>query len=476
MTWFSSILRRFAMSRRSGVKGSKSYDQLEGGRTLLPSTGRAQDGRLNALLLACFLATFTFYFERTGFPIVFTHAAKGIGKGLNEATKGQVMSSFFWGYATSQIPASWVAHKRGGYYTLAGSFACWSTLCLLEPSVLTVTPLLLILRALIGVAQGFVIPSIHSLLAAAIGKGDKSKAVSFVTSGMYLGSSTCYTVMPSVVSAYGTGFSLVSLGGLGLAWFSLWILFKSWFCDSPSSADKAASGDVEMARREGDSASSAPATGGSRQKIPWELMLRSTAVWAIIVNNFVFHYAVYVIMSWLPTYVENVIKVQLTGLGYAKALPYLMMFAASNFGGIAGGYLTGTLRISVKWARTIINTFGLGMSAVTIFCMYQAETKAQGLLVVTSSLSFLGFARGGFAVNHMDIAPEYAGVIMGISNTAGTVAGIFGVAFTGYLLEVSGGASAILGWKLALGFASLLNIFGLTIFHFFSKGTKVFSS
>lgn len=41
------------------------------------------------------------------------------------------------------------------------------------------------------------------------------------------------------------------------------------------------------------------------------------------------------------------------------------------------------------------------------------------------SLSVLPFAalclscRGGFSVNHMDIAPKYAGVVMGISNTAG---------------------------------------------------------
>ena len=38
----------------------------------------------------CFAATFAFYFERTGFPIIFTSAAKKIGKGLDEATKGQV--------------------------------------------------------------------------------------------------------------------------------------------------------------------------------------------------------------------------------------------------------------------------------------------------------------------------------------------------------------------------------------------------
>jgi ACS family sodium-dependent inorganic phosphate cotransporter len=31
-------------------------------------------------------------------------------------------------------------------------------------------------------------------------------------------------------------------------------------------------------------------------------MLASPAVWAIVVNNFAFHYAFYVVMNWLPTY------------------------------------------------------------------------------------------------------------------------------------------------------------------------------
>ena len=387
------------------------------------------------------------------------------------------MSSFFWGYAMSQIPASWVAHNQGGYYTLAGAFAAWGSLCLLEKSVMGVTPLLMVCRVLIGVAQGFVIPSIHSLLAAAMQGKDKSKAVSFVTSGMYLGSSSCYIVMPSIVSSYGTGVSLAVLGGFGLSWLCAWLLLKDRLSltvpgKEDKTADKTAVVDLEKSVP-GEGSKAAEPKGP--QKIPWSRMMQSTAVWAIITNNFVFHYAVYVIMNWLPTYFESVIKVQLTGLGLAKSLPYLMMFGASNFGGIAGEYLIVTLNFSTKWARTILNTAGLGLSAVTIFCMYKAETKAQGLFIVTASLSLLGVSRGGFAVNHMDIAPEFAGVIMGISNTAGTIAGIVGVAFTGYLLETSGGASAIEGWKLALGFASLLNVFGLTVFHFYSKGTRVFT-
>ena len=53
--------------------------------------------------------------------------------------------------------------------------------------------------------------------------------------------------------------------------------------------------------------------------------------------------------------------------------------------------------------------------------MPMASGAAGGIAATTLTLGALGFARGGFSVNHMDIAPKYAGVVMGISNTAGAL-------------------------------------------------------
>ena len=50
--------------------------------------------------------------------------------------------------------------------------------------------------------------------------------------------------------------------------------------------------------------------GGSVRKgrtpaTPWRRLLGHPAVWAILVNNFTFHYAFYVVMNWLPTYFDK---------------------------------------------------------------------------------------------------------------------------------------------------------------------------
>lgn len=54
-----------------------------------------------------------------------------------------------------------------------------------------------------------------------------------------------------------------------------------------------------------------------------------------------------------------------------------------------------------------------------LLSMPLASGMLSGVLATTLTMGTLGFSRGGFSVNHMDIAPKYAGVLMGISNTAG---------------------------------------------------------
>ena len=46
-----------------------------------------------------------------------------------------------------------------------------------------------------------------------------------------------------------------------------------------------------------------------------------------------------------------------------------------------------------------------------------------------------GITMSGYNINHLDIAPKYAGVLMGISNTAGTIPGFAGPAIVGWLTE-----------------------------------------
>ena len=63
-----------------------------------------------------------------------------------------------------------------------------------------------------------------------------------------------------------------------------------------------------------------------------------------------------------------------------------------------------------------------------------------------------------------------------MSNTAGTISGVVGVAITGYFLAWNNEGVDPSGWYLALSLASGLCIGGSLVFIRFAKGTILFGS
>jgi len=356
------------------------------------------------------LATLTAYVERTGFSIAYTIMAKEAA--IGEATKGTVLSSFYWGYGLSQIPGGWAAHRFGGELTLTVSFVIWSLASIFTPGSASNTRAIITARVCVGMAQGFLIPSVHTVLSQWIPPTERARAVSLTTSGMYLGSAAAMQALPGVAARLGAPALLRIVGSMGFAWLILWrTTSKRMKACRLAQTLPAVDGDTSGGTKKGGG-------GGGGGKLvgvsptPWRLMASHPALWAIFINNFTFHYAFYVVMNWLPTYFDSLLHVNLASLGVIKTLPYLSMFAASNAGGWAGDYIISTGKRSVAGGRKTVNTVGFWAAAVALVYMPRATGVASGVFFTTIALGACGFARGGFSVNHMDIAPKYAGMVM----------------------------------------------------------------
>ena len=57
---------------------------------------------------------------------------------------------------------------------------------------------------------------------------------------------------------------------------------------------------------------------------------------------------------------------------------------------------------------------------------YFGNDKFHVVLFLTLSVGASGLSMAGFNINHIDIAPKYAGILMGITNSAATLPGIVG--------------------------------------------------
>jgi MFS transporter, ACS family, solute carrier family 17 (sodium-dependent inorganic phosphate cotransporter), other len=72
----------------------------------------------------------------------------------------------------------------------------------------------------------------------------------------------------------------------------------------------------------------------------------------------------------------------------------------------------------------------------------------------------------GFAVNGLDIAPNYASILFGISNFFGSIPGIVSPILTGYI--VTNGKES--EWKIIFYIAAGVYFFGGIVYWFFASG------
>jgi len=61
-----------------------------------------------------------------------------------------------------------------------------------------------------------------------------------------------------------------------------------------------------------------------------------------------------------------------------------------------------------------------------LLCGYFGSTTLWAIIFLSVSVGTVGFAVAGFTINHLDVAPKYAGILMGISNTVATIPGFVG--------------------------------------------------
>ncbi|WAR15951.1 S17A5-like protein [Mya arenaria] len=80
-----------------------------------------------------------------------------------------------------------------------------------------------------------------------------------------------------------------------------------------------------------------------------------------------------------------------------------------------------------------------------------------------------GFTMGGFQVNHIDLSPNFAGVLMGMSNTWATIPGFLGPEVVGWLTTKHDTRQQ---WQIVFYIAAAVYISGAIIYCIFARGTE----
>jgi ACS family sodium-dependent inorganic phosphate cotransporter-like MFS transporter 5 len=141
---------------------------------------------------------------------------------------------------------------------------------------------------------------------------------------------------------------------------------------------------------------------------------------------------------------------------------------------IIGGLLADLLRtkriMSTTAVRKLFNAVGFLGPAVCLVGTGYIECDAPAavtLIVIAVGLS--GLSMAGWGVNHLDLAPAYAGTLMGITNMVATIPGFLGPSVVGAFTYKNQTRQA---WRNVFFVSAGVYVFGTVFYCFFGSGQK----
>ncbi len=403
----------------------------------------------------CVLAAFVCYIDRVNISVAVIGMQEEFG--WSETTKGLVLSSFFIGYMLFMAPSGWLANRLGGKIVLGVAVAWWSIFTIVTPAAAMLgLPILIIARIAMGLGEAAMFPSAYNLYGRWVPPNERSRAVSLLIGGIPLGTLFALLTTGWLVETYGWESVFYTFGLVGIAWCALWFMRAH---NDPATDPRCPPDERAML------ASHAP-TPKPSQAIPWKQMFTTPAIIALMVNHFCSNWVLYMLLAWLPSYFRSTLDLSIINAGIFSAAPWLTMFIVGNLGGLAADRMVKG-GMSLTAVRKTMQCTGLLGSAACLLAVQNVTEPYLALTLMCGALGIAALTWSGFVPNHLDIAPRYADVLMGITNTFGTVPGIIGVAITGWLVDTTGTYAS------AFMLCAAVNIFGAVVWLFFATAERV---
>ncbi|XP_031255228.1 probable anion transporter 4, chloroplastic [Pistacia vera] len=377
-----------------------------------------------------------------------------LAQGWSRSFSGIVQSSFLWGYLVSPIAGGTLVDYYGGKVVMAWGVALWSLATFLTPwAADTSLWALLAVRAMLGIAEGVALPSMNNMVARWFPQTERSRAVGIAMGGFTFGNAIGLILSPILMSKAGIFGPFVIFGLSGFLWVLVWLSATSSTPDRHPQISKYELEYILNKKQKPFLMEDKP----KKKKVipPFRRLLSKMPTWSLIIANAMHSWGFFVILSWMPIYFNSVYHVDLRQAAWFSAIPWSVM----AFVGYIGGLWSDTLihnGTSVTLTRKIMQSIGFFGPGIALIGVTAARSPVIASSWLTLAIGLKSFSHSGFLVNLQEIAPQYSGVLHGISNTAGTFAAILGTVGAGFFVELVGSFRGFLLLTSLLYFLSAL--------------------
>ncbi len=386
----------------------------------------AAEKRFAHLVPLAFITYSLAYLDRVNYGFA---AAGGMARdlGITEKTSALISAVFFLGYFLFQIPGAAFASRRSAKVLIFWALILWGILSALT-GVVTTIPMLLLVRFLLGVVEGVVMPAMLVWLTAWFNKRERSRANTFLILG---------NPVTLLWASAGSGYLVQSLGwkmmfileGLpSVIWaFAWWAMAK----DKPEQAKWISPAEaLEMEQVLSSEQKHLP------QLTDYRAAFRDLRVWQLGLQLFCWSLGLYGFVLWLPKIVREGSQQGMGATGLLSALPYVtgvfLMLAASHF--------------SDRWQNRKLFVWPFLLTGALAFYgsyLFGANHfwPSFACLIIAGGCIFAGYGPFFSIVPEM-LPRRVAGEAMALVNSLGALGGFAGTYIVGWLNSTTGGPGA----------------------------------
>ena len=390
-----------------------------------PAARAARPVRSGVLALMCGCVTIN-YLDRALLGVSLPSLERELA--LQPAAAGILLSAFSWTYFLAQVPAGIVLDRVSVRVMYAGSLLVWSLVTML-PAVAGGLRSLLGLRLLLGIAEAPCFPANNTILAKWFPSRERARAVSFYTAAEYVGLSFLSPLLYWGLSVAGwrSLFAVAGLLGIGYSAF-----FAHRYRD-PQHDDSVSAAELEHIAAGG---------GLSRPVAPAPVSLAALGtliahrqIWGLCLGQFAVHSTLTFFLTWFPSYLITARHVGWLQAGVFTMLPYAAAFCGVLMAGWWSDRMLAQGR-SLSLARKTPVITGLVFATIIITANW-VDSNALIVLILAVAFFAQGMSGSSWAVISENAPPQQLGLVGGLFNASGNLAGIVTPIVIGALVQAT---------------------------------------
>ncbi|MBF9066970.1 MFS transporter [Streptacidiphilus sp. NEAU-YB345] len=429
-----------------------SSAQAQAGQAARVAGGRTRWG-IAALLGTGILIN---YFDRVNISVAGTDLQHAMG--LSAGQLGILFSAFTWSYGLAQIPVGLLLDRIGVAWVTRVSTVLWACATFLT-AVVSGLGMILLARLLLGLAEAPAIVSSQKTTSYWFPRQERGLCTSAFDGAAKFSNVIGVPLMSVVVSEFGWRGAFWVSGSLSLLYaLAYWLLYRN-----PRQMLRAGRLSQSEYRYITEGGAQDEDAVPANQFAGLGRLLRNRKVWGLSLGFACYNYAFFMLLTWLPGYLEGQLHMSVLKGGLYSAIPWITATLSDL---LIGGLLVDRLIARGRDANRVRKSVLVGGMVVGLCVIGGATTHTPAVAVLFISLGLGGLSASAPVGSSCValIAPEGSvGAVGGILNFLSQLFVAAAPIVTGYLVDDTGNFAwgfVIATLMVALGILCYLFVLG----------------